>query len=535
MATSTSTPSADYFNSRHAIRARPPPGPLSGAAGVTTSPNSPQTPLLGRSISGQFGSPGSFRSEQEDFIIYELGARHLSAGFTGEGRPRCIHLFRPEDGRRVGDYRACDPSYRRKRRKFRSEEEWEVEYELYRTDLRSVDLGLVEDKLVRSVRKVHADHLQLDQKPRKAVLAVPSLLPTPLLEVALKVLFNHYAQPPSVMLLTTPLLACVGAGLRNALVIELGWEETVVTGIGEYKEVLQRRSVRAGKRVTREMAKLLQEEVKNQRQAESADQQDSEVSFGYAEEVTQRMGWCRSRAGSSGVKDESTSMVRIPSPDPKSHNNIHIPFTRLSKHIEEALFTSSDTATGGDDDHDLPIQTLAYRVLLALSLDLRAICASRIIITGGLCQLPGIKARVLQELAHIIDTRGWDPINSYGSATSHHERILKERSTNIASQRQQKQQGNGEVPLSPAKKPIQEAVPHSERIHDDKYDTITQKAELEANKGKVDVVKGVVRGVETLGAWAGASLMASLRVKGVHEVERDDFMKNGLRDSVAII
>lgn len=50
-------------------------------------------------------------------------------------------------------------------------------------------------------------------------------------------------------------------------------------------------------------------------------------------------------------------------------------------------------------------------------------------------------------------------------------------------------------------------------------------------KGQGEVVKGVVRGVQTLGPWAGASLVAGLRVKGVHEVEREDFPKHGLTDA----
>jgi actin-related protein len=378
--------------------------------------------------------------------------------------------------------------------------------------LREVDLGLVEDKLERALRTVHADYLQLDQKPRKALLVLPSLLPTPLVEVALKVLFNHYAQPPAVTLLTTPLLVCVGAGLRNALVVDMGWEECVVTAIGEYKEVSQRRSVRAGKLLTREMAKLLEEEVKNQTTTDSTTS-ESDVSFEYAEDVTQRMAWIRSRSNTA----EATGMIKIPSPDPASHSNIHISFIRFSKPAEISFFASEQ---GLDDDHKLAIPALAYRVLLSLPVDLRAICVSRVVFTGGTSNLPGLKQRVLQELDQLISDRGWDTVHSYGSATAHHDRILQERSANIAAHRQQRQV-NGEVPLSPAKKPIQEAIPHSERIHDDKYDNVTLKAEREAGKGRVEVVKGVVRGVNSLGAWAGASLMSSLRVKGVHEIERE--------------
>lgn len=527
----TSTTSADYFtDARPAIRTLL---PSSGLAGAAASPGSPRTPILGRSVSSQFGSPASFRTEQEDYIVYELGARHLSAGFAGESRPRCVIGFNLESGRRLGDYRAYDPSYRRKRRKFRNEEDWGKEFELYRIDLRTLDLGLVEDRLERALRTIHIDHLQLDQKPRKAVLAVPTLLPSPLLEVALKVLFNYSAQPPAVTILTTPLLACVGAGIRNALVVDIGWEEAVVTAVGEYKEIFQRRSIRAGKMLTREMAKVLKEEVKNQRHVDDAGggSDVSEVSFEYAEEVTQRMGWCRARPESSPQVEQS-GMVRLPSPDPdaESQSHIHMSFFRLSKPAESVLFTSS--AMGGDDDHDLPIHPLAYGVLLALPLDLRAICISRIVITGGVSHLPGLKTRLLQELSHLVETRGWDPVNNYGSATAHRDKILRERSVNVPRNRQE---AEPEVPLSPAKKPIQESIPHSQRIHDDKYDNITQKAEREASKGKTEMVKGVVRDVETLGAWAGASLVASLRVKGVHEVEREEFLKSGFSDGGSVM
>lgn len=43
-------------------------------------------------------------------------------------------------------------------------------------------------------------------------------------------------------------------------------------------------------------------------------------------------------------------------------------------------------------------------------------------------------------------------------------------------------------------------------------------------------MKGTVRGVETLRAWADASLITSVRVKGVHMEEHEDFLKHGLRD-----
>lgn len=533
---------SDYFSqsqSRPAHRARQPSN-LNPAA-----PTSPRTPLLGRSISSQFGSPGTpYRSEQGDHIVYELGARHISAGFAGESRPRCILPFTPDDARRIGDFRCYDANYERPRTKLRRDEDWGAEYELYRTDIRSLDLGLVEDKLERLVRKAHSDYLQLPNKPLKAVLAISSLFPTPLLEIALRVLFNHYAQPPSVMLLTTPILASVGAGLRNALIVDIGWEETVVTAVGEYKEVCQRRSVRAGKWLTREMGRVLEREVNSQQESEGAEgDMNVEVEFAFAEEVTRRMGWCRplpsqSQTPAESEDDNGAKLVKIPHPSSgsKGTRTMNIFFARLSTPAETTFLpspTDSSTATANGnskpDDHETPLPQLLFATLLALPLDLRALCASRIVFTGGASALPSLRHRLLQEVERLVETRGWDKVGNYGSAGEWHSRVLAERSANIAAYRKEQRERPSDKGARMKAEEREELPPHS-RPHDDEGDSLTARAERKASKGQGEVEKCMVRCVETLGAWAGASLVASLRVKGVQEVERDEFLRHGLRD-----
>lgn len=482
----------------------------SGTAG------SPRTPLLGRSISSQFGSPGSFRVDQDDQVVYELGARHLSAGFAGESRPRCVVRFGPEQGRRVGDDRQwdADDSLQNKWPKLGA---WGEDHQLYRNDIRGLDLGLVEDKLERIVRQTHTDFLQLDPKPRKAVLAIQSLLPTPLVEIALKVLFNHSSQPSSIMILTNPILTTVSAGLRCALVIDVGWEEAVVTAVGEYKEVYQRRSVRAGKMLTYEMGSVLKEQMK------LSGKEEAEPSFESVESITERLGWCRPRSIDSKKEGNKT----IPVSFGADVSNINIPFEDLSIPAERTLFVSNSDS-GVMDDHDLPLPKLAYSVLLSLSTDLRALCVSRIVITGGISNLPGVKHRLLRELKTIIEARQWDPVESYGSASTHHQRILHERKAKVSAMQERPESPDA---ANANKKPTQESISHSQRLHDDINDPITLKAERRTTGKQTAVVKAIVRGVETLGAWQGASLVAGLRVKGLHEIERDEFLKHGIRDA----
>lgn len=475
--------------------------------------------MLGRSISSQFGSPGAFRAEQEDVLVYELGARHFSAGFAGESRPRCILPFTPETARRAGDYRQYDPQHAKDARKWhlRDGERWSAGHELYRTDVREVDLGLVEDKLERALRTAMTDYLQLDAKPRRAMLVVPSLLPNPLVDVALRVLFAHFTQPPSVALLTSPVMSCVSAGLRTALVVDIGWEESVVTAVGEYKEVAQRRSIRAGKMLTKEVATMLEQQIK-QEESEA----EARFTFAEAEDITQRMAWCRQRAPEEESDD---SIVQLPLPASDPPTTFPIPFNKLAEPVETTFFPPDGPSD--HDDHDQPLHLLTYRALMALQPDTRSVCISRMVITGGASNLPGLKKRLLQEVSHLIDTRRWDVVSNYGSATASHAEALKQQSAEIAVRNAKIVE---EPAYSPAQMPLQEHIPHADRIHDHLKDPLTLKAEKEASRGKVEVVKGVMRGVETLGPWAGASLMAMLRVKAACEVEREEFGKHGLQN-----
>lgn len=525
---------SDYFASRRQPRPSPAVLPDRQRASVGTA-GSPRTPQLGRSISSQFASPGSFRSEPEDVIVWELGARHLSAGFAGESRPRCVTRFHPDMGRREGDYRQYERGG--DRTVTAKAGGWGQEYEVYRPDIRGLDLGLVEDKLERAVRRIHAENLQLDQKPRKAVLVVPSLLPTPLLDTMLEVLFGHYTQPSTVTILTTPVLACVGAGLRAGLVIDLGWAETVVTAVGEYKEISQRRSVRAAKTLTKAMAKMLDGVV--ERHLGNA---ASPVPFAHAEAVVERLGWCKPRRN---TVDDPNTVKHVPLPNPTSPPQ-PVPFLSLATPADEVLFASS-TPSSSFDDHDLPIHNLAHRVLLSLPQDLRGMCLSRIVITGGLSHLPGLKPRLLRDLHDLIEGRGWDPVRHYGSATAKQERILRERSANAPppANRSRLPEPTPAGPSSPVKtsrrsasnQPDPAPVPAHERLHDDIKDPLSMKAQRNHATGKnlLPETTPEVSGAETLGAWAGASLVAGLRVRGVREVDREEFLRvGGLREVGAV-
>lgn len=464
---------------------------------------SPRTPSFGRSLSSQYGSPGGSYRAEEEAIIYAVGARSFSAGFTGESAPRCIQTFGPNDSRRVDDFRQWTTGANRSLN--RNPGPWGKEWELWSFDLRNLDLDLVEDKVERAVRQAHTKYLLLDQRSRRAVIALPTGLSSPLLEVVLRTMFKS-SGPSSISIWANPLLCTVSAGLRSALVVDIGWEEVTVTAVYEYREVLHRRSIRAAKDLTMSTAEMLEEHTGPVGRREK-------IAFETAEDIMSRMAWCkRSKDAEDPDYDATATALPIRTASGLS-TMLKVPFAALSDPAERTFFDSDST----QDDHTLPLHILAYRCLLALPLDVRAICMSRIIITGGVSNIPGLKPRLIREIEELVNSRGWDPVMNYGSATEARKKAAQTQTSTLSlPMRERPPDGASIADQSPT--PIR-------AFHE--RDEISDKLAREAAK-RGSPAQGVVRGVETLGVWAGASIIAGLKVEGMLEVRRDEFLKYGL-------
>ncbi|KAF2204331.1 actin-related protein-like protein RO7 [Delitschia confertaspora ATCC 74209] len=500
---------------------------------LASTPEAPRTPLQ-RSTSHLYGSPGgSFRTEEE-FVVLELGARFLRGGFPGESSPRCTLNFGPDEQRRVGDYRQWDSEYSQRRRKRKRGQEWGEDYELYKMDLSDVDLGLVEDKFERAVRETYNKYFLLDPKPRKVLIALPPLMPRDLLSSVLSVLFSSF-QTPSVTLMSSPVLSTVAAGLRSALVVDIGWAETTVSGICEYREIHQRRTIRAGKFLSEEMAKLLNSELSGTSGG------NDEISFEEAEEVLCRVGWCKTRPKSNrssvyfparaspvqeefeDAKEDPDPTITIPFPRSDPPTQLTMLFSSLAKPAETALF-APNTPLNEFDNHELPLHHLLYSTLLALPIDVRRLCMSRIVITGGVSNMPGLKTRLLAELEALVQKHGWDVVRNYGSASARHEALIRQKRERLEAQPSDAVKITDSTGLDSVP-----SIPAGLRTTED--DHISAKLAHAASRSappSTCTVGGVIRGIATLGAWAGASLIAQLRIRGIVEIEREKFLHHGL-------
>ncbi|KAF7505912.1 hypothetical protein GJ744_012447 [Endocarpon pusillum] len=473
-------------------------------------PPSPHTPS--RFASSNLSSPGSGFRQEDDAVIIELGSRYLRAGFEGEHSPQCILTFGPEDSRRAGDYRGWAPGHRRKHFDI---EEWGQQHELWRMDLRDVDLGLVEDKIERAFREVYNEYLLTDAGSARLMLVVPSILPHPLLSTVLTTLFNRWKYA-SITLLPSPTMAAMGAGVRSALGVDIGWSETTVTAVYEYRELRINRSTRSMRSLLKELART----VIAHRQGKGDDV--PRIEFELAEELMARMVWCKHSGETTDGRanplngaeaqvdstpsdntDEREIEIEIDWPTGVSSQVVTLPLALFSQPVEK-VFLASDTASNYLDDNEHSLPMLVYETLQALPPDARALCMSRITFVGGGSKIPGLAPRTMFEVDLLVKKYGWSTIR--GKRVDDRRDKLRE----IAQGRAGKPDARFQEPLPPGE------------------DYIEEKLRKQQAKEALPVVQGQLRRVESLGAWTGASLLASMKVKGFVDIEREKFLQHGL-------
>lgn len=528
--------SAPFRAQLSTIRSPNPHGPV--------SPSAPRTPIFNRSISSPFASPRTDFSASDETLVLEFGSRYLRIGIGGERRPRCVASFGPSTTRRAGDYTRFQASNTpSKIGSNLTPETWGQDHELWQMDLRHLDLSLVKDKIERAVRDAMTQHVLIldDSRKRLQMVAVPSNTPQPLLTTVLEALFSHSPSPPSICLITTPVLCLVSAGLRSGLVIDIGWNTTTITAVYEYREVKHAETTRAMKTVHWELAGLLGRYLPStglptdSATVNEEETQARRATFDESEDILYHLAWCHSKPPGFGDGTlTSDRLLSVPLRSSPATQALQIPFETLSRPVETALFATSipDPHHNLDDDN-LPIPLLAYRTLSSLPLDVRSQLVPRIVITGGGASIPGLKKRILFDIENLIKDKAWDPVHNYGSieakVKSRKAQMKTARPIAVAneSQEQDASSTNAETEPSPTAPTYLQSPPPDPILA-----SIQSRTTITLDFEDSSVASGTVRGIETMGAWAGASLMAGLRVKGAVEIERERFLQHGLLGAV---
>ena len=389
-------------------------------------------------------------------------------------------------------------------------------------------------------------YLLTDSRPRRMALVLPSALPLPLLSTILDSLFTNF-QPPNISLMSAPVLTTISAGLRAATIVDIGWAETTVTSIYEYREVYCKRSTRASKLLGEVMFTVLAQRLDPESFEDNSSGVDERtrdlLSFEECEEIIARMAWCKGAKkarpeelgqGLTPVNEEDelrsslksmylsseggidrTVTIALSSTNPRT--TIQIPFSKLAEPCETAFFAGGEVAQDLDDE-ELPLHVLLYRGLLQLPIDIRSTCMSRIIFVGGGSKLLGLKERILDEVACLVELRGWEPVQ--GRA------VERFRQNPKLQQSRSKQGSTGPAEVLEVKeggfKP--QAIPG---LLGQEPDPIEERLKREASKAARPIELGYLRAVESLGAWSGGSLISLLKIPSVSIIDREQWLQQG--------
>ncbi|RDA90544.1 hypothetical protein CP533_5669 [Ophiocordyceps camponoti-saundersi (nom. inval.)] len=481
----------------------------------STAPNQSQPHTPPRSphvLSGSYGSPSAVRAE-DDFVLIEIGSRFIRAGFAGDPSPKAVEFWGPEKQRRVGDLGAWQLQQQT------AKDTWAADYEIWRFNLRDFDLDLFQHRLDRLLRDAFTRCLLIDSRPRRMGLVLDPAVPIPLLSAVLDTLFNNF-QTPIVSLLSCPTMSAVAAGVRSALVVDMGWRETVVTSVYEYREVRTTRSIRGGRLLLDGLYDLLRSLLPA---GEAEGKGKRLVSFDECEDIMCRIIWCRTCAAKSprrqsaqldtveeqdesdNVEEQADSQMEIALRSTDPPTTLSFPFGKLADLCDDTFFNGSSLP----DDNEFPIHLLIYNHLLQLPMDVRAVCMSRLMFTGGCSDILGIKGRIVDEVTSMVEAKGWVPVKGKGFEQARNKRSSQRwsDSTSLAAFENSGGGGGDEQETEEEDDPVE--------------------AKIWRNRPVTRPLQGQLRAIHSLGPWAGASLACHLKMVATATIDRDQWQQQG--------
>ncbi|KAF4587643.1 Actin-like protein [Ophiocordyceps camponoti-floridani] len=513
---------------------------LYGIRPTPSTQSQPHTPTRSSHVlPSSYGSPSTVRAD-DDFVLVEIGSRFVRAGFAGDSSPKAVLGWSPEQQRRVGDFGAWEG-----KGPVLTTDVWAGDYEIWRFDLRGFDLDLFQHRLDRLLRDAFTRFLLIDSRPRKMGLVIDPAVPIPLLSAVLDTLFNNF-QAPVVSLLSSPTMSAVAAGVRSALVVDMGWAETVVTSVYEYREVKTTRSIRGGSRLLDGLYNLLRSLLEPE--SEATDDGRRVVGFDECEDVMCRLMWCRGLASKSPRRlsaqldtveeqDESgdetaqtfSRQMEIPLRSTDPPTTVNIPFAKLADVCDDCFFDGSSPPSSFDD-HELPVHLLVYQHLLQLPMDVRAVCMSRLMFTGGCSETLGLKGRIVDEVTTMVETRGWAPVTGKAYEQTRSKRSTNKQARRLSGSSQRWSADSSQAaPSEPGEDvettPSESGMTTSTTATEVASDPV--EAKISRNRPRTRQFQGELRAIQSLGGWAGASLACHVKMAATATMDREQWLQQG--------
>ncbi|KAK9385662.1 hypothetical protein V1515DRAFT_607494 [Lipomyces mesembrius] len=325
------------------------------------SSSSPSTPgALTSFASSPLLSPSTRQQYTDPPVILDIGARGIRAGIAGLERPVCELPIGPDPRGRIKTHVLWD------------------------LDMRNTKMEDVHDILQAILRDVYYKYLLLDGKSRKVVILENPMMTLQLKKAIAFVSFNYF-QSISVTYMLSPVCSMLAAGARTALVVDIGWHETTVTPIYDYKPLLSavKSTLRAGKLLHDLVSGALKEFT------------DVLPSFNEVEGFIVRAMYCTPIDTITSSTSQQAFAITL------SGSTYYVPSseTRYSPLVQCFIQRAQDNV---DDIDCFPIPDLIVSCLSGLGIDTRASMLSRIIFVGGCSNIPGLKLRILDEVRNCL-------------------------------------------------------------------------------------------------------------------------------------
>ncbi|XP_049544359.1 actin-related protein 10 [Anopheles darlingi] len=308
--------------------------------------------------------------QEKPAIVLEIGTALAKLGFGGEPYPRIIVPSL------VLDHKAKNAGQTTPNRRLY---DYANEEELY-------------NLLVEFLKTVFFKHVLVSPKERKVVIVESSLAPTSIKQNLARALFCHL-DVSSVLFIPMHLVVLATLAIDTALVIDMGYKETVVVPVFSGVQALYAWEAQplAAESVHAEIKRQLVETgVKEELLTESI-----------IEDIKVRTCFVttRERAIAYRSEDPAISGAIKPAPDveyPVRGEEIIKISGRLRETAYEVVFP--------EDNDRLGLPYIVLNSILKCSRDMRVPLANNLVLIGGSCMAPGMTARLKAELLALLQT-----------------------------------------------------------------------------------------------------------------------------------
>ncbi|KAK9477086.1 actin-domain-containing protein [Lipomyces japonicus] len=326
----------------------------------STPPSSPSSSLSGET---PILSPASRQLHNDPPVILDIGARGIRAGIAGMELPACEILVQPDFRNRI------------------------QVYQLWSRNIEETNMEDFHDILQTLLRDVYYKYLLLDGKSRKVIILESAFMSIKLKQAITFVLFNYF-QSISVTFLQSSICALFSAGARSGLIVDIGWHETVIVPIFDYRPLFH--FVQTSNRAGKYLHDLISDEIRAVTGVQSTVPE--------LEEFIYRSTYCDSHTSASTTTEaapQSAFAIRL------SGTDYYVPSyqTRERPIIETFIQRAADCV---DDNDTFPIPDLIISILSKVGIDVRSSLMPRIIFTGGCSNIPGLKLRIVNEVRDIL-------------------------------------------------------------------------------------------------------------------------------------